>query len=75
MGGGDGALVPVAVTVGVVTGISQPVFWFATFVMIAGLFFILPLFLADNEIILYDIYAMLSWPCNDSVSPYLACLI
>jgi len=38
MGGGAGALAPVAVTVGVgvVTGISQPVFWFATFVMIAG---------------------------------------
>lgn len=38
MGGGAGALaLVVAVTVvGVVTGIYQPVFWFATFVMIAG---------------------------------------
>lgn len=40
MGGGAGALAHVAVTVavavGVVTGIYQPVSWFATFVMIAG---------------------------------------
>ena len=62
MGGGAGALAPVAVMVGVgvVTGISQPVFWFATFVMIAGLFFtplcVIPFnwfnpLLADSEIV------------------------
>jgi hypothetical protein len=39
MEGGAGALALGAGLVGVVTVISQPVSWFATYVMIAGIFF------------------------------------